>query len=462
MRDAQFLGREPIGRLLWKLSLPAAVGMIVNALYNMVDAVFVGQGPGPLGLAGLSIAFPIQMLANAVALTIGVGTAALISIRLGEKKTEEAARIAGSSQISSFLAALVFLLILGFFLDPILKAFGANEAILPYARDYVGTVMWGFPLVASLMVGNNILRAEGKAHLSMTIMLLSTCMNMILDPIFIFPKGEFLIGYFGMGIQGAALATVISQGSAFILLVILYLRKTSSLPLKLHYFFPRWNILSQASLLGFPTFIRNAGTSLLVLIVNHSLIHYGNALYVSSYGIVNRLMMFSLMPLFGIVQGFQPIAGYNFGAGKYSRVKEVLYKAILTATVLSLFSFFLMFGIPHILLRLFTDDPQLLEQTSHFLRRMVLFFPLLGFQFMGASYFQSIGKKAPSILLGTLRQFLLLPPLVLVLPLIFQLEGISMAFPLSDLLATLITFIVLRRELKKLDHDLVSSVETEA
>lgn len=449
-KQAHFLGERPTGELLYKLSLPAAIGMIVNATYNLVDAIFVGQGPGAMALAGLSIAFPIQMLVGAVALTIGVGSAALISIRLGEKKPHEAARIAGSAQVTGLLLAFVLLLILLWQQEPILALFGANRAILPYARDYVSMVMWGFPLLSSLMIGNNLLRSEGKANLAMTSMLISTGVNIVLDPIFIFPRGEFYIGYFGMGIRGAALATVISQGMGFMFLLVLYLRKTSALPLKLSYFRPDFPVLWQALILGFPNFIRNAGTSLLALIINRSLVHYGSELLVSSYGIINRIMMFSLMPIFGVVQGFQPIAGYNFGARLYERLRSVFRQALLSTTLISTFFFVLLFFFPRLLIRLFTPDPELIRLTVDFLRVVVILFPLLGFQFIGASYFQSIGKKKPSLFLGLIRQIIFLPLLVLVLPVFFGVKGIPLAFPVADLLASLITFAMLRAEWKTL------------
>lgn len=423
--------------------------MIVNATYNLVDAIFVGQGPGALALAGLSIAFPVQMLVGAVALTIGVGAAAMISIKLGEQKPDEAARIAGSAQVTGLLLALLLLLGLYFSQEGVLRVFGANQAIMPYARDYVSVVMWGFPLLSSLMIGNNLLRSEGKANLAMTSMLISTGVNLVLDPIFIFPRGDFLIGYFGKGIRGAALATVISQGMGFLFLLILYLRKTSSLPLKLRYFRPDFPVLWQALILGFPNFIRNAGTSLLSLIMNRSLIYYGSELMVSSYGIINRIMMFTLMPIFGIVQGFQPIAGYNFGARLYDRLKRVFRQALLSTTAFSLLCFAVLFFFPHLMVGLFTPNEELIGLTADFLKVVVIFFPLLGFQFIGASYFQSIGKKAPSLFLGLIRQIILLPLLVLILPVFWGVKGIPVAFPVADLLASFITLLMLRMEWKK-------------
>jgi len=427
----QMLGEDPIGKLLLRLSVPATIGMIVNALYNFVDTVFVGRGAGPMAIAGLTIAFPIQMLIMGFAQTYGVGGASIVSRRLGEGRDEEAASIAGTALSISFITAIAVSALGLLFLEPVLMAFGASEAILPYAKEYMSIIFFGSPFLAIAMTGNNLSRAEGQAKIAMMTMIIGTGLNIILDPIFIFTLG--------MGIRGAAIATVISQFFAFLYIVFFYKRGGSHLPLKRSSFKIQFTFVKEMVLLGVPTFVRQAGMSLLAIVINNSLKFYGGDISIAAYGMINRVMMFVFMPLFGVVQGYQPIAGFNFGAKKYDRLTQVNRIAMLVTTGMSLLGFALIQILPAFLMGMFTTDVELINVATSAIRKMTIALPLIGIQIIGGTYFQSVGKAGPAMFLGLSRQFIFLIPLVLVLPTILGVNGIWFSTPIADVLSTILT-----------------------
>jgi putative MATE family efflux protein len=436
------LGTEPIWALLKRLSVPAIIGMLVNALYNFVDTIYVGQGVGPLAIGALSIAFPIQMLISAFAQMFGVGSASIISRRLGEKNEVAAANAAGTALSATVITALAITVFGTIFIEPLLSAFGATENILPYSRDYLSIILYGSIFISISMSSNSIIRAEGKAKAAMFIMVIGTGANLILDPIFIFG--------FKMGIQGAAVATVISQFLSALYAIRFFTKNESILPIHLSSFKIRFKVLWETVILGFSFFIRQAGGSLMALAVNNMLKIYGGDMAITAYGMVLRVMMFFLMPIFGLVHGFQPIAGYNYGAKKMDRVKEVVWKAILVSSLIGLFGFLLVMIFPRFILNIFTSDAEALSIAVPAIRTVMMLIPLFGVQAIGATFFQSTGKALPAFFLGLSRQFLFLIPLVLILPGFFGLSGVWMAFPIADLMATLITTTWMLIELKRM------------
>ncbi|MDZ7838011.1 MAG: MATE family efflux transporter [Actinomycetota bacterium] len=302
-QNLDHLENKRIGPLLAKLAIPATIGMLANSLYNIVDTIFIGRGIGTLAIAGVGIVFPIQIIVMATAQLIGLGAASMVSRRLGEKNYKGAARVAANSFLAvtilgALLTALAFI-----FMDPILSLFGATENIFPYSKEYLSTIAIGFIFFPFLVSTNNLIRAEGDAKTSMIIMLLATGLNIILDPIFIF--------VFKMGIQGAALATIISQFIGFCYAVLYYVRGKSSLHIKLSYFKLKLGILKEMTSLGFASFIRQVSLSLLIIIVNNSLKVYGGDIAIAAYSVINRIVLFVTMPLFGIVAAVQPMVGYN-------------------------------------------------------------------------------------------------------------------------------------------------------
>ena len=438
----EFLGRDAMFPLLLKMGIPAAIGMMVNALYNVVDTVFVGQGVGPLAIAALSIVFPIQMIVSAVAQGLGVGTASLVSRRLGERRPEDAAAAIGTAYTAVMLVTAALVAALFIFMRPILVFFGASQAILPFAMQYTGIVAAGFFFFAMSMAASNLVRAEGNAKASMMGMLAGAGLNTVLDPLFIFGLG--------MGVRGAAIATVISQIVSCAYLFSTYLRGKSHIPLRRAHFGIRFKVLGESAILGTPAFIQSAGMSLLALVINNSLGFYSGDTAITTYGMTSKIVMLVIMPILGIVQGFQPIAGYNYGARNFDRVRSSLKTTLATAFVISLFGYAFMMLLPRVAMGFFTSDSALIASSAKVLRIIVLFIPLAAIQITGSVYFQAIGKRTQSLLLGLSRQFIVLIPLVLVLPTFIGGQGIWLAFPLADLLASSLTVTLLIREVRNL------------
>ena len=440
-----FLGRDAIFPLLLKMGIPAAVGMMVNALYNVVDTIFVGHGVGPLAIAALSIVFPIQMIVSSFAQALSFGTASIVSRKLGEKRVEEAAQAMGTAYaavavITAVVVALVFL-----FMRPVLSVFGASATIMPYAEEYLTVVNAGFFFFAMSMCASNLVRSEGNARASMTGMIVGAGLNTVLDPLFIFG--------FGMGIRGAAIATVISQMASCLYLFSLYFRGKGHVPLTMKHIRVRWNLLGQSALLGIPSFVQNAGMSLLALIINNSLGFYGGDEAITMYGMNHKINSIVIMPVIGIVQGFQPIAGYNYGARQFRRVRQSLRTALLTAFVVACAGYAFMMLAPRTAMGMFTSDADLIAKSARALRIMVLLVPMAAVQITSSTYFQAIGKATQAFILGVSRQFLILIPLVLVLPSFFGVDGVWASFPLADGISTVIGVILLVLSVRHLEAD---------
>lgn len=441
--SSEFLGSKKLFPLLIQMSVPSIIGMIVATLYNVVDTIFVGRGVGTLAIAGLSVAFPIQMIVMASAQMIGIGAASIISRRLGKKEYHKTSSALGTAISSIVIISIIMSALVLAFSHSILRAFGASNSIMPYALEYIQLISWGFPFLSISMAGSNLIRAEGKARLAMLTMLLGMILNIILDPIFIM--------VLDMGIRGAALATVLSQACSAIWILSLYARNRSLVKIGLNDFRIKWKQLREMVLLGMPNFVQTSGMSILVLIINNTLLFYSGDLAISVYGIINRLLAFIMMPVVGLSQGFQPIAGYNYGAQKYDRVKKSLMITALTATALSSFFYLIVRFFPAGLMGIFTKDMDLIQSGVHSLRIVSLFIFLMGLQIVFSIYFQAVGKGIHALFLGLSRQFLILIPLVLLFPLFWGADGVWMAFPVSDLSSTLIAVIVLRREINHLN-----------
>ncbi len=432
-RHKDFFESESIGRLLMKMSLPATVGMIVNALYNLVDTIFVGHGVGAMGITGLTIGLPIQALIGALGMTFGTGAASIISRRLGEGRPDEAAGTAVQSFVLAFIFSVLMMSLGEIFIDPLLRTFGATETALPYAREYMQVILLGALFLSFSMVGNNIARAEGQPKIAMVTMIIGALMNMILDPLFIFG--------FDMGIRGAAIATVISQFCTFSFIVYFMLSGKSRLPLKKSFLNINPLLMKEINILGLPTLVRQGGASALALVINNVLKHYGGDLGIASFGMMHRLFMFTLMPIMGIVQGYQPIAGYSYGARRLDRLQEVNRKSFTIATLMAVSSFLLLELGAEILIRMFTSQEELIAMAVPALRIGSLAIFAVGFQFIGSTYFMALGQATPSFFLSLSRQFFFLIPLILILPRFFGLPGIWFALPAADLLSVTLTMI---------------------
>jgi putative MATE family efflux protein len=437
-----FLGSEALFPLLLKMGIPAAVAMLVNALYNIVDTIFVGRGVGPLAIAALTIVFPIQMIVSALAQGLGVGAASIVSRKLGEKREEEAARTIGTAYTAIGLVTAALVVLVMAFIRPILGFFGASEEVMPYALEYLGVVAPGFFFFASSMAASALVRAEGNARASMTGMLLGAILNCGLDPLFIFG--------FKMGVWGAALATVLSQMTSCAYLLSLYLRKKTHVRLAAAHFRIRLPILRDSALLGVPAFVQAAGMSLLALLINTSLGSIGGDEAITIYGMIQRLNMIVIFPILGMAQGFQPIVGYNYGARRFDRVRASIRVSILTVFSMACFSYALVMLFPGQALGMFSRDSELVAKSARVLRIMAMFIPLAAVQILSSTYFQAVGRKIQAMVLGISRQFLILIPLILILPRFFGLDGVWFAYPLADVISATITITLLVREVAHL------------
>lgn len=445
------LGNEKISKLLLKLSLPATIGMIVNALYNIIDTIFIGRWVGLNAIGGLAIAFPIQMLIMAFAQMVGIGAASAISRSLGEKKVERADTIAGNSFLAILILSTLFVIFGLTFTEPLLKIFGATDTLLPYAKEYISVIFMGGIFFSFTVSSNNLVRAEGNARVAMFSMVIGTLLNIILDPIF--------IKVLNLGIKGAAIATIVSQFVSFIYIMSYLYGGKSTLKIKLHHLKPDKNILREIFAVGLPSFARQVAGSIVAIVLNNSLKFYGGDLEITILGVINRITMFLYMPLFGICQGVQPIVGFNYGAKKAERVNEAIKLSIITTTVIALCGFIVGEAIPSQIISVFNDDVELIKDGSVVLRTIIAMMPFIGIQVIGATVFQSIGKALPSLILSLSRQVLFFIPLVLILPLFMGLKGIWMSYPIADLSSTIITSLLLKREMKKMSSELDASSE---
>jgi putative MATE family efflux protein len=444
MDHSKQLGEEKVSKLLLKFSIPAIVGMLVNALYNVVDRIFIGNSVGSLGIAGITIGFPIMLVIMAFAMLIGIGANSLISIRLGEKKKEEADLILGNAMVLLISTAVIISAIGLIFLEPLLRTFGASEAVLPYAKDYLGIILWGTVAQTIGFGMNNFIRAEGNPRIAMYTMLIGAILNTILDPIFIF--------IFGWGIKGAAIATVLSQVVSAAWVLYHFLGGKSTLKVHVKNLKLRLPIVIKIITLGAAPFLMQLAASLLNAIMNKSLTLYGGDVAVSGMGIVMSITMLVLMPIFGINQGSQPIIGYNYGALKFDRVKETLKLAIIAATTVATIGFIATRVFPTQLVAIFNrQDESLLVFGTRALKVFLIFLPIIGFQIVSANYFQAVGKPKHASFLSLSRQVLILIPAMLILPRFYGLEGVLMAGPVSDLTSSVITGIFLIIEMKHLD-----------
>ncbi len=440
-KNSKALGEENIGKLLKRLSIPAMMGMMVNALYNLVDAIFLGRFVGVDAMGALAIALPIQMIILAFGIMVGIGAASGASRALGAKENEKADNIVGNAFLSTIIIGIMLITVGRTFLTPILILFGATENLLPLAYDYMNTILLGSVFLTIQVVSNNIIRSEGNAKIAMISMMIGTGFNIIMDPIFI----EVL----NFDIMGAALATIIGQTLGFIYVMSYFLRGKSSYNIGIKYMKPNFEYLKEIFSVGLPTFMRNIAGSVLAIVANNSLGYYGGDIAISVYGVIQRVLRFSIMPMFGIVQGFQPIASYNYGAHNYKRVIEVIKTSLKALIIYATAVIILVQLFPGPIIRLFNSDPELLSLGKKALRIVMIMMPLIGIQVISGSMYQALGKPKPALIVSMSRQTLFLIPLILILPGMFNLGlmGVYLAFPIADALAIILSGYMLKRQL---------------
>lgn len=442
MDKADALGQERIGVLLRRFSLPAIAGMVVNALYNVIDSIFVGQGVGEVGLAAVTVAFPLMILLMGVGMMVSIGAATLVSIHLGRQNRDEAELILGNAVTVTVILALLSASAVLWRLEELLVLFGATPEVLPYAVDFTFIIFAG-SLFMHLSFGlNGIIRAQGDPRTALNTMLIGAVINTILNPLFIF--------YLQWGIKGSALATVISQAVSSLWVLAYFVRGAGVLRLRRRHLAVRGATAVAIVKLGMAPFLMQIGGSLVMVSFNHALFQYGGNLAIAAFGIINRVQMLILMPVIGISQGAQPIIGYNFGAGRYDRVLQTVKLAVVAATVLCGVGFMaVIFGSEYIV-RLFNSNPDLVIMGSTGLALFLAMLPVNGLQLVGANYFQAVGKVGYAVFFNLLRQILVLVPMIYLLPRFFNLQGIWLAGPVADAVAVLVTGFFLLREAGRL------------
>jgi putative MATE family efflux protein len=434
------LDDDRIGHLLLKLSLPAFMGMFVMTLYNVVDTIFIGHYVGPLGIAGLSIVFPIQMLTMGIGQMTGMGGASLVSRLIGARNTPRAEHALGNALTFTMVISTVLMIAGLSNPDLWLRLMGSSDTVLPYARDYMTIILTGVLFRTFAMSQNFLIRAEGNARVPMIGMIIGAGLNIVLDAIFIIPLG--------MGVKGAALATVVAQLITSLYFLRYYLSGKSFLRIHLQNMVLRWDILRPILAIGISSFARTAAQSLAVVFVNRTLLTLGGDLAISSYGLIQRIMMFALMPSIVIGQGMQPILGFNYGAGRYDRALKVIKIAIIAATGYSIIAFCALYFAPELFARVFTADSELIVLTAHAARRIFFAAYLIGFIVVGSIVFQAIGKAAQAFVTAVARPALFLLPLVFILPNYWQLDGVWLAFPITDALTSVLVLVLLIPEIR--------------
>lgn len=441
-KNQEELKSQSIGKLLLKYSVPAIIGMMVNALYNVVDRIFIGNipGVGSMAIAGLGVTMPILTIALAFGMLVGVGSATNVSIKLGQGKKEEAQSIVGTGMLLSVILGISLTIIGLLFSSQILNLFGASDETLYYAKSYTDIIMVGSTFSIMAMFFNNIIRGDGNPKLSAIIMTVGCITNIVLDGVFIFT--------FNMGIKGAATATIISQAITAIWGLSYFIRKKSNLEFNLSSLRFDKNAAKSILAIGVSPFAMQMAASLVQVISNQSLRNYGGDLSIGAMATISSISMIFLMPSFGINQGMQPIVGFNYGAKQYDRAKKTLLLSLIASTCIFVLGAIIINVAPEALVGMFNSDPQLMDITINGLKKYTVSLPILGIGVIGTNYIQSIGKAKVAIILSLLRQCILLIPLMIILPKYLGLNGVWFSQPLADTTTIIITAFVLIKEVR--------------
>ncbi len=436
----QLLAEMPVGKLLMRFSLPAIVGMVVGALYNVVDRIFLGTVSSQ-AIGAVYITFPVFLVIMAISMLIGIGATTLISIRLGEGTHDEAERILGNAFVLMIIAALALVLVIFLFAEPLLRLFGGTDSLIPTAVTYMRILCLALPLQMLSFSLNNVIRAEGNPNLAMATMAVGTFINVALDYLFIMRLG--------MGVPGAAWATVIAMSFSGLWILLYFLSGRSLLKLRRQNFRLHWPLVRRIAALGIPTFGMQMAASLVITVINQELKIYGGDNALAAMGIVHSVSTLCFFPLFGINQGVQPIIGFNFGAGASHRVREALFKAIAVGTVFAVVTFSLIMVFTDSIVQVFASNAETLaavgDYTREGLRLNILCLPLLGLGIVGGTYFQATGRAAIATFLSLTRQLIFLIPCVVIFARLWGVTGVWLGYPASDLASTILVTIFLFR-----------------
>lgn len=439
------LGQKPVGKLLAQYALPAIIAMTAASLYNIIDRVFIGQVVGKMAISGLAITFPFMNLAAAFGAAVGIGASTTISVKLGQKDYKSAENILGNTITLNLIIGLAFGGICLIFLDPILRFFGASDATLPYARDYMQVILAGNVFSHMYFGMNAILRAPSKPRMAMFATIFTVIMNILFDIVFIL--------WLHWGIKGAAFATIISQVIALCWQMKLFANKNELLHLKQGIYKLKSNLVKNIISIGISPFLMNACACIIVIFINNQLVKFGGDLAVGAYGVANSIAMIFIMFVIGLNQGMQPIAGYNYGAQKYDRMMQVVKLSIITATCIMFIGWSLAMFAPYYCVRLFTKDPELIQRSIKAISIIMMMYPFIGCQMVITNFFQCIGKVKVSIFLSLSRQLLFLLPLLVILPNFYNVNGVWAAVPTSDFIAVVVSITIMTIYLRRLKKE---------
>ena len=447
------LGTEKIGKLLKQYALPAIIAMTASSLYNMVDSIFIGHGVGSIAISGLAVTFPLMNLSTAFGTLVGAGAATMLSVLLGQKNYHAASKVLGNVVSLNIIIGLIFMIVALVFIEPILYFFGASPDTLPYAKEYMEIILYG-NIITHLYFGlNAAMRASGSPKKAMYLTIFTVVFNTLLDPLFIF--------VFDMGIAGAAWATVFAQAVAMIIVMSHFNNRSRAIHFEKGIVRLDRRVAKDSLAIGLGPFLMNAAACLVTLFINQQLQKYSGDLGIGAFGITNRFIFMFIMICMGLFQGMQPIAGYNFGAKQYGRVKEVFWKTAMLATIVTTICFIIGQFFPRAAASIFTHEEELLKLSSQSMRLLTIMFPVVGFQMIGTNFFQSLGMVKKSIILSLSRQILFLLPALYFLPLWIEHSGndnwhasmgVWLSFPISDFLAALLTAILLARLFRKFNR----------
>ena len=434
------LGTKPVGRLLWQYALPAIIAMTASSLYNIIDRAFIGQVVGADAIAGLGITFPFMNLSAAFGAAVGVGASTSISVKLGQKDYRTAEHLLGNTVTLNLLIGVAFMVVCFIFLDPILRFFGASDNTLPYAREFMQVILAGNVITHMYFGMNAVLRAVSKPRHAMYATLFTVGMNIVLVIAFVW--------WFRWGIRGAAIATITSQTLAMIWQFWIFSDKREMLHLKRGIYRLKFNLVKNIIGIGISPFLMNVCACIIVIFMNNQLVRYGGDMAVGAYSISNSIAMMFVMFVMGVNQGMQPIAGYNYGAQRYDRLMRVLKLSIIAATCIMTVGWLIAMFAPYYCARLFTTDNALIEMGIVGIRINMLLFPLIGFQMVVGNFFQCIGKVKISIFLSLSRQLLFLLPLLVILPTIWNIDGVWAALPASDGISAFVALLMMHLQMK--------------
>jgi len=440
------LGTKPVGKLLAQYALPAIIAMTAASLYNIIDRVFIGQVVGPMAISGLAITFPFMILAAAFGAAVGVGAATTISVKLGQKDYESAENTLGNTITLNLIIGLAFGGICLLFLDPILRFFGASDATLPYARDFMQIILAGNVFSHMYFGMNAVLRAASKPRMAMFATIFTVAMNILLDAVFIL--------WWHWGIKGAAFATVISQVLALCWQMKLFSNKNELLHLKRGIYKLKANLVRNIISIGISPFLMNACACVIVIFINNQLVKFGGDIAVGAYGIANSIAMIFIMFVIGLNQGMQPIAGYNYGAQQYGRMMRVVKLSIITAICIMLTGWALAMFAPYYCARMFTKDPELIKGSIKAIQIIMMMYPFIGCQMVITNFSQCIGKVKISIFLSLSRQLLFLLPLLVLLPNFYGINGVWASMPPSDLISVIVAISIMTVYLRRFKKEM--------